>query len=264
MAENVSNVTNEKKFAVLWCEPELEWNWGPATMYERALSAPGEKWEIFICQRMQFPDINKIQDYAGVVISGGESSANGLDKEWIRTQQQWIRDYHSKVEAGEKLPKLAAICLGHQQVCAALGGKVGKNQLSAKQVLGASFLNLLPQFATRPYMQAAVAEFGMEKMPETVMLLQAHGEEIHQLPEGAEVLAVSKDASVECMQIGSHILAWQGHPEMSRSCVLDMCLPDSMREGEYTAEEEKQIKERLQTKPDQKFVRCVIRHFLKD
>jgi len=49
-----------------------------------------------------------------------------------------------------------------------------------------------------------------------------HGEQVWEVPEGAEVLASSDKTAVEMFRVGEHVLGIQGHPEYTKDILLSL------------------------------------------
>ena len=49
-----------------------------------------------------------------------------------------------------------------------------------------------------------------------------HGEQVWEVPEGAEVLASSDKTGVEMFRVGEHVLGIQGHPEYTKDILLSL------------------------------------------
>ncbi|GAB0117848.1 type 1 glutamine amidotransferase [Acidisoma sp. 7E03] len=110
------------------------------------------------------------------------------------------------------------ICLGHQLLGAALGGRVGP---MAEPEVGLVPVTLSPDGET----DAALAGF-----PARFDSLQWHGAEVTQLPEGAAVLASSGGCAVQAMRWGRHAYGIQYHCE-----ILDQTIADWQRIPAYKA-----------------------------
>ena len=112
---------------------------------------------------------------------------------WIRSLLQWIRD------AKEEGVALAGICFGCQAIAQALGGRV----IHHPNGWG---LGLRRSRVVSPRLRAYLPE-------DTLLLSYDHGDQVVELPEGAERLATSDFCTHDAFALGDRILAFQGHPE---------------------------------------------------
>lgn len=152
---------------------------------------PGWKVTAFDLPKGQFP-LN-IQDFDGFLIGGSPSSVHDEDA-WIDRLLSVIREAYV---AGKPL---AGACFGHQAIAKALGGTVGPNP--GPFVLGTAETEVV---SPAPWMEP-VASF---------RLAAAHGEQVTELPAGAEVVGTSPGCPAACYRIGNTVFATQYHPEMT-------------------------------------------------
>ena len=101
------------------------------------------------------------------------------------------------------------ICLGHQLLADALGGKVG---LMAKPEVGLAEVKLTPAGLSDP----VLAGFSP-----TVETFQWHGAEVQRLPDGAEILAANAACPVQALRWGKHAYGFQYHVEITETTVDD-------------------------------------------
>lgn len=101
------------------------------------------------------------------------------------------------------------ICLGHQLLAEALGGKVGR---MAVPEVGVTATRLTPEGRGDPLL----AGFGDE-----VRAFQWHGAEVQHLPEGAVTLAGNAACPVQALRIGRWAWGLQFHVEMTATTVTE-------------------------------------------
>lgn len=149
--------------------------------------------------QLPVPGIDALGD--GLIVLGGIMSAHDTDDHpWIDPLKHLMV---AAVEAG--IPTLA-ICLGHQLLAEAFGGKVtvrhsGGGEHGAYQVTWHSG-------ATDDPVLGRLAESGRSLLPES------HGDAVTRLPPGATQLASTENYPNQAFRIGSAV-GVQFHPEAS-------------------------------------------------
>nr|DAD27526.1 TPA_asm: hypothetical protein HUJ06_028994 [Nelumbo nucifera] len=93
---------------------------GYYNVFVDAFGEEGEQWDLFRVVDGEFPDKEELHKYHGFVISGSPSDAHGNDP-WILKLCLLLQNLY----AMEK--EVLGICFGHQVLCRALGGKVGRS-----------------------------------------------------------------------------------------------------------------------------------------
>jgi GMP synthase-like glutamine amidotransferase len=99
------------------------------------------------------------------------------------------------------------VCLGHQLLAAALGGKVG---LMGRPEVGLARVDLTPEGQDDPLFKGFAEGF------ET---FQWHGAEVTRLPEGARILAGNSACPAQAIRFGPHAYGLQFHTEIEASAV---------------------------------------------
>lgn len=123
---------------------------------------------------------------------------------WLIAEKRAIRE--AVIERG--MPYLG-VCLGHQLLAAALGGKVGK---ASQAEVGVLDVELTAVGRTDPLFAGVADRF---------KALQWHGAEVQTLPAGASVLARSPLCAVQAMRVGPKAFGIQFHCEILASTVGD-------------------------------------------
>lgn len=138
------------------------------------------------------------------LITGSKWSAYD-DDPWIATAHQFVRDLHARRHP------ILGICFGHQLVCRALGGTVGKSD--AGWGVGVHTTHITEH---RPWMTPA---------RDTLSMVVSHQDQVLEPPAEATLLAGHPFCPHDIFQIGEHILTMQGHPEYSKAygrALMDM------------------------------------------
>ncbi len=133
---------------------------------------------------------------------------------WLVEEKALIR----KAVQDIQLPYMG-ICLGAQLLADALEGKV--------QPMPIPEVGLLPITLTTPGSHHPL----MAGLPETVKVLQWHGQEVKQLPPQAMLLASSEHCQVQAYAVGEYAFGLQFHSE-----VTDVTVEDWVQISAYSAD----------------------------
>ena len=152
---------------------------------------PGWQVTAFDLPMGEFPE--EVQGFDGFLIGGSPAS--------VHDEDAWIERLFAVIRAAFAAGKpLAGACFGHQAIAKALGGVVGPNP--GPFVLGTAETEVV---SPAPWMEP-VARF---------RLAAAHGEQVTELPRGAEVVGVTPGCPAAAYRIGDKVFATQYHPEMT-------------------------------------------------
>jgi GMP synthase-like glutamine amidotransferase len=160
----------------------------------------------------EFP--KSVHEVDAYLISGSRYSVydNSL---WIDQLEAFVRTLHLEQK------KLIGICFGHQMVAQALGGRVIKSPKGWGVGMSQNRV-----YKHKEWMSPRVEQFN---------ILVSHQDQVVELPTGTELLAGSDFCPNYLMQIDSHILTIQGHPEFTKEYCKDLMISreDNVSESEF-------------------------------
>ncbi|XP_010268451.1 PREDICTED: gamma-glutamyl peptidase 3-like [Nelumbo nucifera] len=223
---------------------------GYFNVFVNAFGEEGDEWDSFRVVDGEFPDMEELHQYHGFVITGSPFDAHGNDP-WVLRLCFLIQT----LEAMQK--KLLGICFGHQVLCRALGGMVGRAHTGWDIGVRKVKINVgdLP---------SSVLFADLKDIPPCLSVIECHQDEVWEVPAGAEVIASSEKTGVEAFSLGNHILGIQGHPEYTNDILynlIDRLINNNSIEKEFA----EQTKLRLETadEPDRRTWEKICRGFLK-
>jgi GMP synthase-like glutamine amidotransferase len=147
-------------------------------------------------------EIPPLDGYDALWVMGGPMDVWEEDRHpWLAAEKRAIR-----AAVARELPYMG-VCLGHQLLGAAMGGRVGR---AAQAEVG--------------ILEVALTEAGLrdplfEGMAPVFKALQWHGAEVAVVPPGAAVLAQSPLCQVQAMRVGRCAYGPQYHTELTQSTV---------------------------------------------
>lgn len=146
-----------------------------------------------------------LDGYEGLLVLGGAVDS------WDEEAAPWLPGTRELVRRAERdgVPTFG-ICLGHQVAAHALGGEPGRNP--AGRTIGIEPVGWLTEAADDPLFAAARA---------AERAVHWNSDVVHSLPEGASVLARSKDGAVQAARLGGHVWGIQSHPEVDAAIIDD-------------------------------------------
>ncbi len=137
------------------------------------------------------------EGFAGVIVSGSGAMVTDL-LAWSEASAVWLR---GAAHAG--LP-LLGICYGHQLIAHALGGQVGYNPVGRE--MGTVEIELQAGAGDDPLFSGLPARFAVQS---------THLQTVLELPEGARLLATSRQDAACAFRWGQSTWGVQFHPEFS-------------------------------------------------
>lgn len=146
------------------------------------------------------PDLTR---YRALVVMGGPMDV------WQEAEHPWLLPEKAAIRrfVGELQRPYLGICLGHQLLAAALGGRVGLGT-TPEVGLGTVALN-----------EAGLADPLFAGFANPVETFQWHSAEVQQLPPDAVVLAGNEACAVQAMRVGRLAYGVQYHVEITAETV---------------------------------------------
>lgn len=141
-----------------------------------------------------------LDEVDGILTLGGPMNCDEADRHaWMGGELALLKKAH---EAGVPI---VGVCLGHQLLAAALGGKVGPMAQ--------------PEVGWQPVRLAFAGTIDtlMQGIPWDTMQFHLHGQEVQTPPAGSAVLAGSRACKVQAFRVGMRSYGFQYHFEWSKS-----------------------------------------------
>lgn len=228
MENDQNNMVITKKYALLLAAHDSEYvkkvYGGYLNVFMAAFGEEGEIWDLYRVVEGEFPDINELETYDGFIVSGSPFDAYG-NEDWILELCLLLQT----LDAMQK--KILGICFGHQVLCRALGGKVGRSPTGWDIGLREIKIDNEEYLSS----QLNLENFNHE-IPLSLTIIECHQDEVWEVPIDAEVVAFSDKTRVEMFTIGNHILGTQGHPEYTKDIlynIIDRLLSNGSIEEEF-------------------------------
>ena len=213
-----------KKIAYINTEDAPKWH-DQLEVFAAALQLPPEAFENFDAFANEFPSAAALQrgEYSGVLITGSHFSA-------VDPTLPWLTGLFASIRAAAAAPDVRVLgcCFGAQAVAVALGGAVGANP-DGRFCYGVEEIALDGPRAARLLPEA---------LPQTLRLLESHGEQVTRLPPTAELLGSSAGTPHEIFVAGGgNVLCVQAHPEFTPELMGARIAPALRDKGRLSAAE---------------------------
>ena len=149
--------------------------------------------------------IPELDPFELMVVMGGPQDVWQEDQyPWFRKEKAAIR----KFVLDMRRPYLG-ICLGHQLLADATGGRVGLAKIPEVGVLTISSTD------------AGRRDPLLSALPDPMTVFQWHGAEVTDMPANADILATSDACPVQAFRVGQHAYGFQCHVEITGDSVSE-------------------------------------------
>jgi GMP synthase (glutamine-hydrolysing) len=159
--------------------------------------------ELEVCRPWAGDALPELSAYDALLVLGGEMGANDDARHWWLTP---LKELIARA-SGDGLPTLG-ICLGHQLIAVALGGRVEPNP--AGQTIGLQILG---------WQEAASRDALVGALGATARGIHWNSDMVSELPAGAKVLARTEDGAPQVVRFAERTWGFQLHPEADEHVV---------------------------------------------
>ncbi|XP_078443671.1 gamma-glutamyl peptidase 3-like [Wolffia australiana] len=246
-------VNVERRYALLLAARDSDYvrkvYGGYGNVFVDAFGEDDERWDVFRVVDGEFPEASELRKYHGFVVSGSPHDAHGDDL-WVLRLCFLLQTLHAMRK------RVLGVCFGHQVLCRALGGRVGRAHRGWN--IGIRKVNLVGERNLSRFLGGCLLD-----TPASPSIIKIHQDEVWELPGGARVIASSDHTTVEAFSLGDHLLGIQGHPEYTKDILfslVDRLAGQNLLESEFV----EGVKANIEAaEPDRMFWLSVCKNFLK-
>lgn len=175
----------------------------PLGVFEDFLRADGAAWQVVEIDEGE--TIPSLEPFDAMIVMGGPQDV------WQEDLYPWLRDEKAAIRrfVVEMHRPFFGICLGHQLLADALGGRVQKAKIPEQ---GLMRVWKTEEGARDPLLRAVGDPF---------TALQWHGAAVVGVPEGSAVLAYNEACPIQAFRYGGRAYGVQFHIEVTKDTVID-------------------------------------------
>jgi GMP synthase-like glutamine amidotransferase len=175
----------------------------PLGVFEDFLRADGATWQVVEIDEGE--TIPSLEPFDAMIVMGGPQDV------WQEDLYPWLREEKAAIRrfVAEMRRPFFGICLGHQLLADALGGRVQKAKIPEH---GLMRVWKTDEGARDPLLRAIGDPF---------TALQWHGAAVVALPEGSAVLAYNEACPIQAFRYGDRAYGVQFHIEVTKDTVID-------------------------------------------
>jgi GMP synthase-like glutamine amidotransferase len=172
-------------------------------VFREFMRRDGVAWDVVeLDEGTPIPDLSP---YDGLLVFGGPMDV------WQETEHPWLIPEKAAIRTFVKDMRrpFLGICMGHQLLADALGGKVG---LMAQPEVGVAPLHLTEVGRADPLFRG---------LAEPMTCVQWHGAEVKNLPDHASLLVENEACPVQAMRVYDHAYGLQYHVEVEERTIAE-------------------------------------------
>ena len=190
--------------------------------------------QTFDCYNNEIPTLENINEFDAFACMGSKHSVNE-ELPWMLELEKFFLCFENSNT------KLVGLCFGHQLICKAYGGKIGK--VKKGFVFGADDIT----FAMDKIPKAIKDVFlkHVHKDAYNMTLLESHGDEVSELGPGMLCLASSSRCQHEFILVRNNILTLQCHPDLNTELMMTKIWPAVLQKGIVKREEKEVIENEI-------------------